>query len=117
MGHDELPGGVYAQIDGRVHAASHVRGRPDVTLVGDGGRVIPCAAAERVFRRTVAGTWRGEPVTIWAARTAGAVRVQLISGDPDRARALGMRGDRTVWELDVLPGEVTITAVDEVDLP
>jgi hypothetical protein len=44
------------------------------------------------------------------------VRVQFVGRDPSRARALGMRGDRTMWELDVPPSEVTVTSVDEVDL-
>lgn len=111
----DLPGGVFAEIDGRVHAARHVRGQPYVTLI-DGTRRIERTATDRLFKRTVSGRWRGEPVTVWAARTPGAVRVQFDGTDWSRARALGMRGDRTMWELDVQPNEVTVTAVDEVDL-
>lgn len=116
MDGDDLPGGVYAQIDGRLHAASQLRGQPYVTLINDGHRRIDRAAADRVFRRTVSGRWRGEPVTVWAARTPGSVRVQFAGDDPSRARTLGMRGDRTLWELEVLPIEVTVTGVDDVDL-
>jgi len=116
MGGGDLPGGVYVAIDGRVQAASHLRGQPYVTLIDDGARVIDRASADRLFRRTVSGRWRGEPVTVWAARTPGAVRVQYVGHDPNVARTLGMRGDRTIWELEVLPSEVTVTSVDEVDL-
>ena len=116
MDSGDLPGGVYAEIDGRVHAARHVRGQPYVSLVDDGARVIDRAATDRLFRRTVSGQWRGEPVTVWAARTPGAVLVQFAGRDMNRARALGMRGDRTMWDLDVPPSEVTVTSVDEVDL-
>jgi hypothetical protein len=99
VGSDDLRGGVYAQVDGRVHAASQVCGQSYVTLIDDGDRLIDRAATDRVFRRVVSGRWRGEPVTVWVARTPGAVRVQLVNADPSRARALGMRGDRTMWEL------------------
>ncbi|HUF98725.1 MAG TPA: hypothetical protein VMM60_11410 [Ilumatobacter sp.] len=112
----DLPGGVYAEIDGRVYAASHVRGQPYITLIDDGTRLIDRAAADRLFGRTVSGRWQGEPVTVWAARTPGTVRVQFDGNDFDRARTLGMRGDRTLWDLEVLPSEVTVTSVDEVDL-
>ncbi len=116
MGSDDLPGGVYAQVDGRVHAASHVRGQSYITLIDDGGRRIDRTSTDRMFRRVVSGRWRGEPVTVWVARTPGAVRVQLVDADPRRARALGMRGDRTTWELDVQATDVTVTSVDEFDL-
>ncbi|MEP2373782.1 hypothetical protein [Ilumatobacter sp.] len=112
----DLPGGVYAEVDGRLHTASHLRGHPSVTLTDEGDRLIDRAAADRLFRRTVSGRWRGEPVTVWAARTPGVVRVQFDGDDPRRARAAGMRGDRTTWELDVPPGEVTVTSIDEVEL-
>ena len=55
MGGGDLPGGVYVAIDGRVHAARHVRGQPYVTLIDDGARVIELASADRLFRRTVSG--------------------------------------------------------------
>jgi hypothetical protein len=111
----DLPGGVYAEIDGRTHAASQVRGQPYFTLI-EGGRRLDRKAADRLYRRTVSALWRGEPVTVWAARTPGTVRVQFAGTDRSRAQALGMRGDRTMWELDVPAGEVTITGVEEVDL-
>ena len=114
---DELPGGVCAEIDGSVHAVSRVKGQSYVTLINDGSRRVDRAVAARLFRRTVTGRWRGEPVTVWAARTSDFVRVQYVGDDPSRGRALGMRGDRTVWDLDVLATEVTDIIVDEVDLP
>ena len=113
----DLPGGIYATIDGHVHAARYVRGRPFVTLIDDGDRCVDRADVDRLFRRTVSGRWQGEPVTVWAARSPGTVRVQYDGDDPSRARALGMWGDRTMWELEVVPGEVTVTNVDEIDLP
>ncbi|MEO6571584.1 MAG: hypothetical protein ABIO83_08545 [Ilumatobacteraceae bacterium] len=116
MGGDELPGGIYAEIDGRLHTARHVRGQPYITLIDDDARRVDRAAVDRLFRRTVSGRWRDEPVTVWRARTPGTVRVQLVDGDPSVATALGMRGDRTMWELDVPPTEVDVTGVDEVDL-
>lgn len=112
----DLPGGVYAEIDGHVHTARHVRGQPYVTLVDDGPRVIDRASVGRLFRRIVSGLWNGEPVTVWAARKRGDVRVQFAGDDLDRARSLGMRGDRTVWDLDVPSSEVTVTHIDEVEL-
>ena len=114
---DQLPGGVYAEIDGSVHAVSRVKGQPYVTLINDGSRRVDRAAAARIFRRSVTGRWRGEPVTVWATPTAGFVRVQYVGDDPSRGRALGMRGDRTVWDLDVPWNEITDITVEEVDLP
>jgi hypothetical protein len=116
MGGDDLPGGVYVEIGGRVHAASHLRGHPYVSLIDDGARLIDRASADRLFRRTVSGRWLGEPVTVWAARSPDAVRVQFAGHDPSRARALGMRGDRTLWELEVPLSEVTVTSVEEVEI-
>ena len=115
MDDDLLPGGVFATIAGRVHPCRRVLGRPTITLV-EGDRVVDRSDVERLFRRTISGEWRGEPVTVWAARTPGAVRVTYCGRDWDRAQRLGMRGDRTMWELDVPPSEVTVTSVDEVDL-
>ena len=115
MDGNDLPGGVYAVVDGRVHPARHVRGRPHITLI-DEGRLVDRDAAGRLFLRTVSGQWRGEPVTVWSARDRGAVRVQYAGQDASRARALGMRGDRTMWELEVPPTDVTVTNVDEVDI-
>ncbi|MEO6122712.1 MAG: hypothetical protein ABIR32_03320 [Ilumatobacteraceae bacterium] len=112
----DLPGGVYAEIDGHVQPARHIRGQRQITLIGDAGRLIDRTAIDRLILRTVSGRWRGEPVTVWSAHDPGAVRVQYVGDDPNRARALGMRGDRTIWELDVPPSEVTITTVEEVDL-
>lgn len=116
MTSDDLPGGVYTEVDGHVHPARHVTGRATITLIDGVHRVIDRAAADRLYLRTVRALWQDEPVTIWAARTPGTVRVQYEGKDWNRAQALGMRGDRTMWELDVAPSEVTITEISEVDL-
>lgn len=113
---DTLPGGNYALIGGALHPASYVQGRDHATLLGaDGETSVPLAAIGRLFSRAVHGLWQDEPVTIWRSKQAGLVKLVYAGKDWDRAQAIGMRGDRTMWETDVSPEEVTFLSAEETD--